>query len=235
MKRILFSILLFFSAICVSAIDGFGIDGNLGAGLNGNEMVYNPSIEGRVQFNECFSSSLGIGLLNSGVKNDWTDETETSTTFTSFRISSNSTTPTLNLGFRGQVYLFEVLGHPVSLYAEPKLIYVPFSGSQIDLYEFSIKKEVDATTGEITYSEIGDPEYNFIKSPSHQNLYGSLSGGISIGIKENVELSLGYGYTNIDVFKYVRDKSINGSAIKDHIPGSGIQYINIGIRVNYNL
>lgn len=235
MKRIIFSFILLSMAGSVSAINGFGIDGNLGVGLNGDEMVYIPSLEGRIQLNEYFSTSLGIGILNSGVKDEWTDETETSTTFTSFRLGSNKTTPTLHLSLRGQFPLIKVYGRQVYLYAEPKLIYIPFSGRQLNLYEFNFKKEINATTGETTYSQYSDPEYYNITSPSHQNLYGSLSGGVSVKLKENVELALGYGYTNIDVFKYVRDEDINGTELKNHLPGSGIQFINIGIRVNYNV
>jgi hypothetical protein len=222
-------------AISVSAINGFGIDGNLVAGLNGDEMVYNPSIDGRIQWNDYFSSSLGIGLLNSGVKDIWSNETETSSTFTTYRLSSNSTTPTLHLSLRGQVFLFETHGFPFYLYAEPKITFVTSSSRKLNLNELSYEKGTNPQTGENTYTLTGEPVYNYITSPNHQDFYGSLSGGISVELKDNVELALGYGYTNIDVFKYVRDKSINGSALQNHLPGAGFQLISIGIRVNYSV
>lgn len=235
MRRIIFSALLFAVSFYAFSINGYGIEGNLVTGLNGKEVVYLPSISGRVILNDYFSTSLGIGLLNSGVKKEWTDETETSTTFTSFRLSSNKITPTLNLGFRGQLPLFEAFGRQVFLYAEPGLIYVPFSARDIDLHEFGFEKKTSPIDGTVTYKQVGDPILNSITSPCHQNIYGSISAGISFEIKENVDFLIGYGYNNIDVFKYVRNMSINGMELLNHIPGSGVQFLNIGVKVNYNL
>ena len=235
MKLKIITAIIFTFSICASAINGYGIDGNLVAGLNGKEIVYLPSLSGRLILNDYFSTSLGIGLLNSGVKKEWTNETETSTTFTSFRLSSNKITPTLNLGFRGQLPLFEAFDRQIFLYAEPGLIYVPFSARDIDLHEIGFEKKTSPIDGTVTYKQVGDPSLNSITSPCHQNIYGSVSAGFSFEIKENVDFSIGYGYNNIDVFKYIRDMSINGVELRNLIPGSGIQFLNIGIRVNYKL
>lgn len=235
MKLKIITAIIFTFSICASAINGYGIEGNLVTGLNGKEVVYMPSINGRVILSDYFSTSLGIGLLNSGVKKEWTDETETSTTFTSYRLSSTKITPTLNLGFRGQLPLFEAFGRQIFLYAEPGLIYVPFSARDIDLHEFGFEKKTSPIDGTVTYKQVGDPELNSITSPCHQNIYGSISAGFSFEIKENVDFSIGYGYNNIDVFKYVRNMSINGMELRNHIPGSGVQFLNIGVRVNYKL
>jgi hypothetical protein len=235
MKKLFFLISLLTVAASVSAVNGFGLEGNLVTGFSGKEVYYNPSIDGRVYFNDCFSAGIGLGILNSGVKDAWSNETENSTTFTSFRLSSNTTTPTLNVSLRGQLPLFKLYGHMISFYAEPKLIYIPLSKRQIDLYKYSFKKEIDSSTGEITYTQIGDTENSNVTSPNHHNIYGSISGGFSVEIKDDFELSIGYGYTNIDVFRYDRNENINGIGLADHLPGAGFQFLNIGFRFNYSI
>ena len=235
MRKLIISMFLLCLVTGAYAFKGFGIDGNLVAGFSGSEMVYNPSIDGRIQWNDNFSTILGVGLYNSGVKDLWTNETENSTTFTAYKLSSNYVSPTLHLSLRGQIPVFNAFGRQFYLYAEPKLIFMLYSGRELSLYEYGMKKQTDPITGEASYTENGDPVMNTLKSECHPDFYGSVSGGLSFEIKDNFEMAVGYGYSNIDGFKYVRDKNIHGTALSGHLPGAGYSFINVSIRVNYDL
>lgn len=235
MRILLTVFLMTLVALNSSAIEGFGIEGNLGLNFKENSEDYFPSIDGRIYLNKKLSASLGIGLFNSGFKKEWTDETTASTTFTSFRLSSNSTRPTLNLGFRAGLPLFKISEHKVSVYAEPKLIYMPFNSRNFDLYQFEVERVTNPATGEITYNESEDPDYFILEGSSVQSLFYNISAGVSVDLKDNLELSLGYSFSNIDLFKNYRQSKINNIQLNEHLPVKKLSFPVIGIRVNYFL
>jgi len=73
------------------------------------------------------------------------------------------------------------------------------------------------------------------KSDNHARLYYGIQGGLSANILDNFDLSISYGYTNIDLFKDLRGKSIKSIGLNDYLPVPGMQLINITIQYNYNL
>jgi hypothetical protein len=218
-----------------SAIEGYGIEGNVGLNFKENSEDYFPSIDGRIYLKKNISASIGIGLFNSGFKKEWSDETATTTNFTSYRLSCNSTKPTLNIGFRLGLPIVEISDHMLSVFAEPKLIYMPFNTRNFDLYSFEVERKTNPVTGEITYEESEDPDYYILEGTSGQSLFYTISTGISIDLKDNFELSLGYSFSNIDLFKNHRQSSINSIQLNDHLPVKKLSFPIIGIRVNYFL
>jgi len=93
MKKILLSSMFLLLIWNGSAQKGFGLDGSLGFGLNGSEMVNPILLEGRVQWNNYFSTNLGLGLWSSGYKSVWNKETSTKATI--YKIKDNQALPTM--------------------------------------------------------------------------------------------------------------------------------------------
>lgn len=233
MKRNLLFFILFVLSLNSSAQKGFGIDGSLGFGQNGGEMVNPILLEGRVQWNDYFSTNLGVGLWNSGYKDSWKiDQTES---FTLYRLSDNKTLPSMQLSMRGQFPVFKFNEKTVRLFVEPKLYFLPFSARTVNLMEIYYEKKTDALTGAITYKETGDPLKTSLKSECHPRLYGGIQGGLSIELMENFDLALSYGYTNLDLFKDLRGQSINDFSLDNYLPGSDLHLINISLLVHFNL
>jgi len=234
MKRIFLAFLLVPLTCNGFAQKGFGLDGTIGMGRNGGDLVYPFLIEGRIQFNDYFSMNLGLGLWNSGFKDSWDDQkTITSTLYT---ISSNKTLPSVQLSMRGQVPVFNYKNKQVRFFAEPKLYFLPFSAQTVTLKEVYYKLEADNTT----FTPTGKSDLSRMKSECHPRLYGGLQVGFAYEIAEDIDLAISYGYTNMDLFKDLRgrtmtDKSSNAWSFDDRLPRKDLQQINVGFLINFNL
>jgi len=53
-------------------------------------------------------------------------------------------------------------------------------------------------------------------------------------IHDNFDLSVGYGYSNIDLFKDLRGRNIKSFGLNNYLPAPGMQLINITLHYNYN-
>jgi len=215
---------------------GFGLDASLGLGLNGSSEPVNPILlEGRVQWNDYVSTNLGLGLWNSGYKSVWNEESGTNATI--YKLIDNKALPSLQLGFKCQYPIGNFLGRDFKIFAEPKLIFLPFSARTTYLNElyYTINTDGDKIPGP---SE--DNLKTSLKSDCHARFYYGIQGGLSVNILDNFDLSVGYGYSNIDLFKDLRGRSIHGS-VNDFIldekglPAPGMQLLNITLQYNYNL
>ena len=154
------------------AQNGFGLDGTVGLSDASNGQIYSMQLEGRMQWNDYLSTSVGVSLWNSGYKNGWRED-YTDNTATMFRLSDNQTVPGLQLNTRGQLPLFNVSNHSVRLFVEPSLYFMPFSGRTVNLNETHLLKKVDSGTGNITYEErTVDPiSESSLKSDSHSRFF----------------------------------------------------------------
>jgi hypothetical protein len=233
MKRILFSTILLALACTGQAQKGFGLDGSLGFGLNGGELVNPLLLEGRIQWDDHFSSNLGLGLWNSGYKQVWKAGNETS--FTIFHLSDSKPLPSVQLSSKAQVEVFRLLGRSVRFYAEPKLIFLPFSARTSMLEEDYYISDVvaSAAAGETVY-KLSSSAQNTYKSECHPRFYYGLQGGLSTEVYENFDLSIGFGYTNMDLFKDLRGQSLHGVSLDNYLPRSGITLISISLLYHYN-
>jgi len=234
MKRILLALLLVSLTCNGFAQKGFGLDGTIGIAQNGGDLVYPFLIEGRIQFNDYFSMNLGLGLWNSGFKDSWDDQKTTTSTF--YTISSNKTLPSVQLSMRGQVPVFNYKNKQVRFFAEPKLYFLPFSAQTVTLKEVYYKLATD----NVTFTPTGKSDLSSMKSESHPRLYGGLQVGFAYEITDDVDLAVSYGYTNMDLFKDLRgrtmaDKSSNAWSIDDRLPRKDLQQINVGFLINFNL
>lgn len=233
MKQITFLVLFLAMASSSFAQKGLGLDGTLGFGINGSEIVNPVLLEGRVQWNDLLSSKLGIGLWNSGYKNTWREGDESA--FTIFHISDSKALPSVQLSSRAEVPVFKFSGKQVHLFAEPKLIFLPFSARTTVLEEnYYTISAISGVSGETYYDLTGSAENN-LKCQSHPRLYYGVQGGLSMEAYKNFEIGLGFGYTNMDLFKDLRGLSLHGVNLDSYIPKSGMFLLSISLLYHYNL
>ena len=214
---------------------GFGLDGSLGFGLNGSEIINPILLEGRVQWNDYLSTNLGLGLWNSGFKTVW--NTEIGTNATIYKLIDNKALPSIQLSFKGQCPIGNFFGHDFKIFVEPKLIFLPFSGRTTYLNELFYTINTD---GEKIPGPSEDNFQTSLKSDCHARFYYGIQGGLSVNILDNFDLSVGYGYSNIDLFKDLRGKSIHGSVSDFNLddkglPVPGMKLVNITLHYNFNL
>ena len=238
MKRILFSFTLMLLACNGFAQKGFGIDGSFGAGRNAGDLVYPFLLEGRIQFNDYFSMNLGFGLWNSGIKGSWKEEeTETSALYS---LSSNKTLLSMQLSTRGQIPVFRLQNRQIRLFVEPRLYFLPFSAQTVNLRQTNYDLTRDPLSGEILAFKPKSESKTSMKSECHPRFYGGLQVGLAFELVENVDLAISYGYTNMDLFKDLRnqsikDKSLNEWDLNPYLPRTDLQLINFSFLVNFNL
>lgn len=214
---------------------GFGLDGSLGFGMNGSEMINPILLEGRVQWNDYVSTNLGLGLWNSGYKSIWSSEV--GTTATIYKLTDNKALPSVQLSLKGQYPIGNFFGRDFKIFAEPKLIFLPFSARTTYLNE--LYYTID-TNGDKIPNPSEDNFKSSVKSDCHARFYYGIQGGVSVNLYENFDLSIGYGYSNIDLFKDLRGLSIQGSSnnipLDDKgLPKPGMHLINISLAYNFNL
>lgn len=212
---------------------GFGLDGSLGLGMNGSEMINPLLLEGRVQWNDYISTNLGLGLWNSGYKSVW--NTEVGTTATIYKLTDNKAFPSIQIGLTGQYPIGSVFGHDFRIFVEPKLIFLPFSSRTTYLNE--LYYTISTVNGEKVFTP-GPSEDNVkttYTSGSNPRWYYGIQGGLIFNIIDNFDLSIGYGYSNIDLFRNLRGQSIKGFPLNNYIPKPGMQLLNISLKYNYNL
>jgi hypothetical protein len=239
MKKIQLSLVFLLLAMSSFAQKGFGVDGSFGVGYNGGDLTYPILLEGRMQFNNYLSVNLGIGLWNSGFKDNWQeDATGTSTLYL---LSSDKTLPSLQLSTRGQIPLFNYKNQQFRFFVEPKLYFLPFSARSADLREIYYSLKVDEDSGEKIYTPTGKSDNTSMKSESNPRLYGGLQVGFSFELIQDVDLSISYEYTNMDLFKDLRGQTIKDSNSKDlsldeHLPTrKDLQLIKVGFLFNFDL
>lgn len=224
--------LLTVSTLCFGQ-KGFGLDGTLGFGLNGSEMINPILLEGRVQWNDYVSTNLGLGLWNSGYKSVWSSETGTNATI--YKLTDNKALPTVQLGLKGQYPIGNFFGRDFKIFVEPKLMYLPFSSRTTYLNELYYTISYEGSNKIYTAGPSEDNLKTSLKSECHGRMYYSIQGGVSVTILDDFALSLGYGFTNIDLFKDLRGRSIKGYSLDTHLPVPGMQLISISLQYNYNL
>lgn len=233
MKRILFSFSLLLLACNGFAQKGFGIDGSIGMGYNGGDLVYPLLLEGRVQFNDYLSLNLGLGLWNSGLKDSWHVDTEITSTI--YKLSSNKTLPSLQLSTRGQIPVFTYRGKDIRFFVEPTLFFLPFSAQKATLKGELFNKETNDLTNVVTYTPTGQTTNVSLKSECHPRLYGGVQAGLMVDLTDNIDLAVSYGYTNMDLFKDLRGGSISGFQLNSTLPRANLQLFKIGFLVNLDL
>lgn len=216
---------------------GFGIDGTIGFGQNGGEPVYPMLLEGRIQWNRFFSTNLGIGLWNFGLKDHW--QQEGSETVSCFDLNSNKTLPSLQLGVRSQWPVFNCKKGSVRVFLEPKLYFLPFSAQTLHLTKIVYRVETHEQN-EKTYVKDGDPKTSNLKSECHPRLYGGVQAGIHVPLTESIDLTIGYGYTHIDLFKdlrnkFIKDTSENEWPLNESLPRVGLHTLSLGFLINFDL
>jgi hypothetical protein len=214
---------------------GFGLDGSLGFGINDSELINDVLLEGRVQWNDYVSTNIGFGLWDSGYKSVW--NTENSTTATIYKLTDNKALPNVQLSVKGQCPIGHFFGHETKIFMEPRMYFLPFSSRTTYLSELYYTINSD---GEKVPSPTDDNLSTSLNTDSHPRLYFGIQGGICVNIIDNFDLSVDYGYSNIDLYKELRGQSIHGSVnnfkLDDHgLPASGMHLINVKIHYNFYL
>ena len=210
---------------------GFGLDGSLGLGMNGSEMINPVLLEGRVQLNDYLSTNFGLGLWNSGYKSVW--NAESGATATIYKLTDNKALPSLQFGFKGQYPIGKFLGRDFKIFAEPKIIFLPFSARTTYFNELYYSISYSGTDKIYTPGPSEDNLKTSLKSDCHARFYYGIQGGLSVNILDNFDLSVGYGYSNIDLFKDLRGRTIKSFGLNNYLPVPGMQLINITLHYNY--
>jgi hypothetical protein len=235
MKKVLFvCIALTIGQLCRGQ-QGFGLDGSLGFGLNGSEMINPIFLEGRVQWNDNLSTNLGLGLWNSGFKSVWSSEA--GNTATIYKITDNKALPSVQLSMKGQLPLGRFLNHDWKIFAEPRLIFLPFSGRTTYLNELYYTIETDGTK---TANPSEDNYQRSLNSDCHPRFYYSIGCGVSVDLWEDADLSIGYARSDIDLFKDLRGTAIQGSTTNfplddKGLPKPGLHLITVSLNYHFNL
>lgn len=212
---------------------GFGLDGTMGFGLNGSEMINPLLLEGRVQWNDYVSTNIGLGLWNSGYKAIW--NTESGTTATIYKLTDNKALPSVQLSIKGQYPIGQFLGRDFRIFAEPKLIFLPFSARTTYLNELFYTISYDGAEKIVTPGPSEDNLTTSYTSGCKPRLYYGIQLGLLVNVYENFDLSLGYGYSNIDLFKDLRGQNIKSFELNNYLPVKGMQLINLSLLYNFNL
>jgi len=238
MKRILLSLSLLLLASNGFAQKGFGIDGSIGIGYNGGDQVYPLLLEGRTQFNDYLSLNLGLGIWNSGFKGSWKQDGTDKATL--YNLSSNKTLPSLQLGARFQLPVFEYNDKNVRFFVEPKLYFLPFSAQKVTMVEKYYDVETEALKGDKIYTPTGETAKSSFKSACHPRLFGGIQLGFTYEVVKNVDVAISYGYTKMDLFKDLRgismsDKSQNSWPLDKYLPKTDLQVISVSFLVNLDL
>ncbi len=211
---------------------GFGLDGSLGLGMNGSEIINPVLLEGRVQWNDYFSTNLGLGLWNSGYKSVWNQES--GTTATIYKLTDNKALPSLQFSFKGQYPIGKLFGRDIKIFAEPKAFFLPFSARTTYLNELYYSISYSGTDKIYTPGPSEDNVITSLKSNCHARFYYGIQGGLNVSIHDNFDISVGYGYSNIDLFKDLRGRNIKNFGLNNYLPVPGMQLINITLHYNYN-
>jgi len=239
MKQISLSIVLLLLTMNSFAQKGFGVDGSIGIGRNDGDLVYPLLLEGRMQLNNYLSVNLGLGLWNSGLKDSWKEDNPDTKVSTLYRLSSNKTLPSLQLGTRLQAPVFTFKDKEIRLFVEPKLYFLPFSAQTVTLRE--VYYDMKSLPDGITYTEQeGTSKSESIKSESYPRFYGGIQVGFAFELMENIDLAISYGYTNMDLFKDLRGTSIQDQSLKErslnpYLPRTDLQQLSVSFLVNFNL
>jgi len=213
---------------------GFGLDGSLGLGLNGSSEPINPVLlEGRVQWNDFFSTNLGLGLWSSSYKSVWNEEVGTNATI--YKLIDNKALPSVQAGLKCQYPIVKILGREFKVFVEPKLLFLPFSTRTSSLNELYYTISYDGTNKVFTPGPSENNVKTSLETDSHARFYYAIQGGLSVNLLDHFDLSLGYGYSNMDLFKELRGRSMKGFELNNYVPASGMQLITISLQYQYNL
>jgi hypothetical protein len=221
MKKLFFSTWLSIIPFYCFAQSSFGVEGSLGFGRSGGELVNSLLLDGRLTLNENLSSSLGIGLWDSSYKKVWKEGDETN--FTVFHLIDSKALPTIQFGVKGQFKILEIRNYPISLFAEPKLYFLPFSSRTSNLKEeyYTIDPVESANSGVNVYKRTGTSRYEYETENNPKLSYG-IQAGISTILDKTMFLSIGLGYTNLDFYKELRGITLHSTSLNNHLPKQGL-------------
>jgi len=232
---ILLALTLMLSSWFSHAQKGFGVDGTLGLGYNGGDLVYPLLMEGRVQWNDYLSTNLGVGIWNSGLKESWTTENLVASTAIISRLSNNETLPSLQLSTRGQIPVFKINNRTIRFFVEPKLYFLPFSARTVTLQDIYYNRKIDAISGKVSYEETGITVKNSLKSACNPRMYVGIQSGLIVEVFNNIDFALSYGLTNLDLFRDLRNRTIRDLPLNPYLPKKEMQLVGISLIAHMNL
>ena len=234
MKKKVLIIALWVMPFVVFCQQGFGLDATLASG-SGKGEVYPLLLEGRVQWNRFFSSNVGLGLWSSGYSKDWTTVADDESAFTAYHLNDSKALPSLQLSSRLQAEILTIAHKAVSVYVEPGLVFLPFSGRTTHLKEdFFIKDVAQSSAGNTVYRLSHSQEYS-LKGDCHPRCYASAQAGVSLRIQPNIDLCLGAGFYSIDFYNDLRGKTLNGHPLDSYLPDAWVVTKSISVRYHFNL
>lgn len=214
------------SLLTANAQSQLEIEGGFGLGLGDNKSYSNMLVSARLHYNSNISSTLGLGMWESGYNEHWL--TESTDAKTLFHLYDGKTLPIIQSGLKMQYPIWKTGVNPISIGIEPFLTFLPFSARIAHLEETYFEKDEDASTlaGETVYIKTGSSDFSH-KSACKPRLY--LGGAIHIStiVKESIRIQLGLGYTTLDLFKDLRGKQLHGVTLSDYLPKSGIHFISL--------
>jgi hypothetical protein len=216
-------------SVALNAQTWLGAEGSFGLSYNGGEPINAIQLSGRLHVNDYLSSNLGIGLWNTGLKETWKDMSGDAQTFTLKRLREGKAIPTLHWGLRGEMPLLKVKRLPISLFVEPSLIFLPFSSKTPTIEEvyYTLDPIETANQGTNVYKPTGSSQLFTLQTTNNPKLYYGVQLGVSTELKNQMYLGLGVGYSNLDLFNSLRNQTLHGVSLNDHLPRKGLTTVSL--------
>lgn len=224
MKRKLLLVFACFPFFALFSQTEFNVEGTLGVGLNGSEMINPILIEGRWNSSDYFSGSLGLGIWNTGFKHVW--EEGDNNAFTIYHLNDNKTLATIQGGIKIQYPIVTILTFPLWLFIEPKVYFLPYTSRNPSLKEdtYTINLDKTASSGNPVYDHASPPLFT-MQSASALQLGFGIQFGFATEIQNKIRIGVGFGYSNLDFFKQLRGKKIHNTLLDSHLPNKGLKTI----------
>jgi hypothetical protein len=231
-KRFLSFCVLILTTAIVSAQTRFAGEGRFSMTLNSGEKQQSLLLNGRLFLNDFISSSLGLGLWNSGYQDEWKESDENSLTI--FKLKDGKALPTIQFGVQAQIPLLKINQHPLKFFIEPYTVFLPFSGRTSKVEELYYTKDLVASSaaGEDIYNYTDSKSFSY-KSDSNPRLYYGLQAGFTTILKDQLNIGLGLGYTSLDLFKDLRGQTLHTIPLDKHLPREGM--MTLSLTLNYSV
>lgn len=215
---------LFMCLIHSKAQDGLSLEGNLGLQYTGSAPAYSLQLEGRYWFSPQWSASAGVGLWDSGIRGEWMEQVN-SNTQRFYHVSDHEVMPSLQAGLRYERSLFSLNNRDVAFFLQGKTYLLMRKQRNTSLYQKEYSRD-DAQSPYMPSSATSGS----VQGHAPPSLHAGLDLGLNYPLNEEYSIAVSYGFSNIDLFTAMRNKSLLNVDLNPWIPNPNLQSFGIGIR-----
>jgi len=207
----LIGLLLVVFSLSAQAQEGFSLEGTPGLSNPDKAQINSLLISGRYHWNPYVSTSIGIGLWNSGFKDSWLAPNDDLTAIF-YKLTDNQTVPAIQWDVELRCPL---LIPSIKLFVAPNLTLLSVTDRKVTLTKTYLIQETDPESQGIRYIPRNtDPvEQSSLETSSHSNLYPGFRTGIYLPLTKNMAVSLGCQFSKINLFYSLKNQSIDGVSL----------------------